>query len=124
MAKTRFSDIEVDEGPLSRNYEEISSDANISITSGVVALTTDLCISEVLVGLPDPVAGDDDFKRLKIIDTAGAAHKVTPATPFGNGGADEAVATFSGVAGDGLYLLAYNGYWYVTGKHQVTIAAT
>ena len=124
MAKTHYDDLEVENGPFSRHDEEITSDTDISITSGVVELGANLCATALTVGLPLPVATDDDYKRLAIVDTVGAAHKVTPATPFGNGGANEAVATFSGVIGDTLELEAYQGYWYVIGKHQITIDAT
>jgi hypothetical protein len=123
MAETNFSDLEVEEGPFSRQSEEIDDDGEISITSGVVALVSNLCATAMAITLPDPTADTDDYKRLRIIDTVGAAHTLTPATPFGNGGANEAVATFSGVVGDSISLIAFGGYWYITGKHQVTVAA-
>lgn len=124
MGITHFDELVVDKGPFSRHDEDISSDTDISITSGLVTLSANLCITGLAIGLPNPVATDDDFKRLAITDLAGAAHKVTPVTPFGNGGANEAVATFSGVIGDTLELEAYQGYWYVIGKHQIVIDAT
>src|SRR3990167_9162088 len=123
MAKTHFSDLEVAAGTFLRASESIDSDTAISITSGMVTLDANLCITALAVTLPDTVAGlsedgGDDFKLLTIVDTAGAAHTVIPATPYGNGGANEAKATFSGVIGDTLDLLAYQGYWYIVGKHQ------
>lgn len=122
MTATHFSDLELDDGPLSRDSEEITDDGDISITSGVVAIGANVCSTAIAIGLPNPVATTDDFKRLKVIDTVGAAHTLTPASPFGNGGANEAMATFSGVIGDGIALMAYGGYWYITGKHQVSVS--
>lgn len=121
--ETNFTDLEVSEGPGSRYSQEIDDDGAISITSGVVVIGANLCITGIAITLPNPTPTVDDFKRLKIVDAAGAAHTVTPASPFGNGGAGEAKATFSGVKGDGIALIAYGGFWYITGKHQVTVAA-
>jgi hypothetical protein len=120
MAVTNLSDLEVEDGPFSRNSEEIDDDGAISITSGVVLLVAETALA---VTLPNPTAGTDDYKRLSIFDTAGEANTVTPATPFGNGGVNEAVATFSGEVGDGISLIAFGGFWYIVGKHQVTVAA-
>ena len=122
MTATHFSDLELDDGPLSRDSEEITSDSDISITAGVVAIGANVCTTAIAVGLLNPTATTDDYKRLQVVDTVGAAHTLTPATPFGNGGSNEAKATFSGVIGDSISLMAYGGYWYITGKHQVTVS--
>ena len=111
----------VNEGALSHDNEAFTDDGEISITSGIVTIGANLCITAIALTLPDPVANTDDSKRLHIVDIAGAAHTVTPDTTFGNGGSGEAKATFSGVIGDSIALIAYQGAWYVTGKHQVTI---
>ena len=121
---TNFSDLELSEGPGSRYAEALTEDGEISVFSGIVTLDSDTCLTSIDVTLPDPVSPGDNYKRLQIVDLAGLAHTVTPDTPFGNGGAGEAVATFSGTVGDSLKLMAYGGFWYVTGKHQVTIAAS
>ena len=129
MAKSQMSGpLIVDRGILSRQHEDWDDDGEISITSGIVTISSNLCNTAIALTLPDPTSGaqedgGDDFKYLQIVDTTGAAHTVTPTTPFGNGGADEAVATFSGVVGDSIKLRAYGGYWYIVGKHQVTVAA-
>lgn len=113
----------VENGAMARETEDIASDGAIAITVGVVTLSANLCVTGLAITLPLPTATTDDGKRLHIVDAAGAAHTVTPATPFGNGGANEAKATFSGVVGDSISLIAYQGYWYITGKHQVTVGA-
>lgn len=123
MSKSHPDELVVTNGTFSRNAEDWDTDGAISITSGIVTLSANLCITGLTMTLPDPTDVTDDFKKLRIVDTAGAAHTVTPATPFGNGGANEAKATFSGVIGDSLSLEAHGGYWYIIGKHQVTVGA-
>ncbi len=118
MTQTNYTKLIESEGPFSTYAEDLDGDGEISIDSGIVTLSAIAAVT-----LPNPTATTDDYKRLRIVDTAGAAHTVTPASPFGNGGADEAVATFSGVIGDSISLIAFGGFWYITGKHQVTVAA-
>lgn len=112
----------VEEGAFSRNSEAITDDAVISITSGVVTIGANLCVTAIALTIPNPVATTDDNKRLHVVDIAGAAHTLTPDSPFGNGGSGEAKATFSGVIGDSITLIAYQGFWFITGKHQVTVS--
>lgn len=91
----------------------------ISIKDGVVLLTrAGVCAAT----LANPVATTDDFKRLTILSTTANAHTVAIATTgFGNAGASKVKATFQGTyKGDTLDLMAYGGFWYVTGFHQVT----
>ena len=64
----------------------------------------------------------DDFKRLSIRSLTAQAHTVTVTGGFGNGSTGEDVATFSGAIGDGIELMAYQGYWYIAGAHQVAVA--
>src|SRR3989304_10201030 len=89
----------------------------ISIKDGVALLTKSDGTSAAT--LANPIATTDDYKRLTIMATAARAHTVAIATTgFGNAGASKVKATFSGVIGDTLDLMAYGGYWYVTGFHQ------
>ena len=118
----------VEEGTFSRETEEVIEDSAISITSGVVRIGANVCTTAIALTIPDPTAGlqedgGDDGKRLTVVDTVGAAHTLTPTTPFGNGGANEAKATFSAVIGDSISLIAYGGFWFITGKHQATVGA-
>ena len=90
----------------------------ISIKDGVVLLTR---AGVSACTLANPVATTDDFKRLTICATTANAHTVAVTDGFGNAGASKVKATFQGTnKGDTLDLMAYGGYWYVTGFHQVT----
>jgi hypothetical protein len=89
----------------------------ISIKDGVVLLTR---VGVCACTLANPVATTDDFKRLVILATTAQIHTVAITGGFGNAGASKVKASFSGVVGDSLELMAYGGYWYVTGFHQVT----
>lgn len=98
------------------------------VADGAITVKNGICfIAKTVAGvvnatLADPIAGTDDYKRLTIISNQAQANVVTSASSFGGGGAGEDVATFSGVVGDSLCLMAYGGKWYVTGSHQCTIA--
>lgn len=100
--------------------QAMTADGEITIKHGMVTLNKG---SALLATLPDPVVDEDDFKRLSIVALTAQAHTVTPESAFGNGGTGEAQATYSGVIGDCLQLEAYQGFWYIIGKHQVVIAA-
>lgn len=90
----------------------------INIKNGVVCLKATDIINATLA---NPMDGLDDGSRLLILSETAKAHTVTVTGGFGNGGEGEDVATF-GAIGDTLELMAYNGYWYIVGSHQVTIA--
>jgi hypothetical protein len=94
--------------------------------TGAITAKNGICLLNkagvIAATLANPTAGTDDFKRLSIRSLTAQAHTVTVTGGFGNGGSGEDVATFSGVIGDGIELMAYNGYWYITGVHQVTVA--
>lgn len=97
------------------------SNGAITIKSGVVTIAKTVP-GVVAVTLANPTAGDDDFKRLTIISNQTQANTVTVTGGFGNGGGGEDIATASGVVGDTLDLMAYNGFWYVCGYHQWSLA--
>lgn len=101
--------------------QTLAADGAITVKNGVCVISKTVP-GVVAATLADPVAGIDDFKRLTIINGTAHASTVTSASSFGGGGAGEDVATFSGVVGDTLNLLAYGGKWYITGYHQATIA--
>lgn len=121
MAKTNFSDIELDEGIFHFDEQALVADGAITIKSGVVTIAKTVA-GVVSATLANPTAGDDDFKRLTIISNQTQANKVTVTGGFGNGSTGEDVATASGVVGDTLELMAYGGYWYVCGYHQWSLA--
>lgn len=66
--------------------------------------------------LAAPVAGRDDGLELYIGSTTANAHTITcPAGTFQAGVANNTVATFPAQAGAGIFLMAFNGKWIVTG---------
>ena len=95
--------------------------ANGTITSaneGVVVLNKATAIT---VTLTNPTATTDDGKRLHFVSLTDVAHVINQASGFGKGGAGENVSTFSGIRGDGLHLIAWQGYWYITGNYQTVV---
>jgi hypothetical protein len=112
--QTNLTDVDADSIVIADDVQALTGDGAITISRGVATLTK----AGVLVAtLNAPQIGHDDFNRLTIVSlgTAGSAHTVS-----GISGA--LTATFSNVIGDSLDLMAFNGVWYVLGKHQVTIA--
>lgn len=102
-----------------------SGDGAIASKGGVVMITK---ASAAALTLAAPTAGDqsaggDDGRTLTIISTTAAAHTVTQSSPgFNNNGASSDVGTFGAAKGNGLYLVAHNGAWYVAGNVGVTLA--
>lgn len=92
----------------------------ITIKRGVVVITK---ATAAAMTLANPVATDDDFKRLTIIAATAAAHTVdnSAGAGFNAGGAGADVGTFGGAKGDGIVLVAYQGVWYVESKTNVTL---
>jgi hypothetical protein len=101
--------------------QTLAADGAITVKNGVCIISKTVP-GIVAATLADPTTGTDDFKRLTIINGTAHASTVTSATSFGGGGSGEDVATFSGVVGDVLNLMAYGGKWYVVGYHQCTLA--
>ena len=101
--------------------QTLVADGAITVKNGVCVISKTVP-GVVAATLADPTAGDDDFKRLTIINGTAHASTVTSASSFGGGGGGEDVATFSATVGDTLNLLAYGGKWYITGNHQATVA--
>lgn len=96
----------------------LTGDGAVSIKAGVFTLNKGSAITATLA---EPIATTDDFKRLTIVSLTAQAHTVAIATDgFGHGGANYIKATFGGAIGDSLNLIAYQGYWYVTGVQNVT----
>lgn len=89
-----------------------------TLKHGVIVLNRGGAIT---VTLGNPTATTDDYKRLIFVSVTTQAHVVN-CNHFGNGGDTEDVATFLNVKGSCLALMAYQGYWYVTGKQGITIA--
>jgi hypothetical protein len=121
MAVTNLSDLEVEEGVHAFEAQDLVANGAITIKSGVVRIAKTVA-GVVAATLANPTADTDDFKRLVIISNQTQANTVTVTGGFGNGGAGEDVATASGVVGDTLALIAYQGYWYIEGAHQWSIA--
>ncbi len=108
------------------NQVDFETTQAITLTGQDITVKNGVCTVDgagiLASNLAQPTATTDDFKRLKIIALSAHAHTVTvPATGWG-GNTALTVATFSGVVGDCLDLLAYQGIWYVTNVHQVTFA--
>jgi len=128
MATSNYSDLTVTS--LTINGYAIAAPAARVITStgaatvadapGVIALSK--TSGAITVTLANPVAGTDDGKRLMFVSLNNVAHIVGQASGFGNGGANEDVCTFSALVGNALHLIAWGGYWYVTGNQNGTIA--
>ena len=90
----------------------------VSIKAGVFPLNKG---SPITATLAEPTVTTDDFKRLVIVSLTAQAHTVAIATDgFGHGGASYIKATFGGAIGDSLNLIAFQGFWYVTGVQNVT----
>lgn len=102
-----------------KSAQTLTDDGAITVKNGICLLNKAGAIAATLA---NPTATTDDFKRLSIRSLTAQAHTVTVTGGFGNGGSGEDVATFSGVIGDGIELMAYQGYWYITGAHQVSVA--
>lgn len=104
---------------LTPESQVLSGDGAVSIKNGVVTITKGTAAA---VTIANPTATTDDFKRLSIVSTTAAAHTVTLTGGFGNGGTSYDVATFAAAIGAGLHLIAFGGYWYVTGNQGITLA--
>ena len=102
-----------------KEAQTMTADGAITINNGVVKLNKAGVLAATLA---NPVDVTDDGKRLTILALQAQANTVTVTGGFGNGGAGEDVATFSGAVGDNINLIANGGYWYITGAHQVTVA--
>ena len=107
------------QGKFEETTQAMTADNAITIKNGVVTLDKAGVLAATLAS---PTATTDDYKRLLIVGLQAQANTITPAAAFGNGGAGENLATASGVIGDSLELMAYQGYWYITGSHQMTIS--
>ena len=68
------------------------------------------------------MATTDDYKTLLIINGQTQANTVTSASSFGGGGASYDVVTFTAAIGATLYLMAYQGKWYILGGSAYAIA--
>jgi len=102
-----------------KSAQTLTDTGAITVKNGVCLLNKAGAIAATLA---NPTDVTDDFKRLSIRSLTAQAHTVTVTGGFGNGSTGEDVATFSGAIGDGLELMAYGGFWYITGSHQVTVA--
>lgn len=101
--------------------QNLVADGAITVKNGVVKIAKTVA-GVVAATLANPTDVTDDFKRLLIISNQAQANTVTVTGGLGNGGSGEDVITFSGVVGDCVELVAYGGYWYITGGHQYTVA--
>lgn len=118
--ETNFTKVVTEEGLLDFDVQDLVADGAITVKNGICRIAKTVP-GVVAATLANPTAGDDDFKRLTIISNQAQANTVTVTGGFGNGGGGEDVATASGVIGDTLDLIAYDGFWYVCGAHQFTL---
>lgn len=102
-----------------KDTQTLTADGAITIKNGIVKLNKAGILAATLA---NPTDVTDDFKRLQIVSLTTFAHTVTVTGGFGDGGTGEDVATFSGVKGDSLELVAHGGKWYIAGGHQFSVA--
>jgi hypothetical protein len=96
------------------------NDTITAADAGVVALNK--TSGAITVTLTNPTAVTDDGKRLMFVSLNNVAHIINQASGFGNGGVNEDRCTFSALVGNALHLIAWGGFWYVTGNQNGTIA--
>lgn len=111
-----------------------AAELNIAADKGAQTLTDDGAITNkngvcllnkagvIAATLANPTATTDDYKILSILSLTAQAHTVTITGGFGNGGTGKDVATFAAAIGNGITVMAYQGYWYVIGANGVTLA--
>ena len=102
-----------------KNVQTLTGDGAITLKNGVVELNKAGAIAATIA---NPTATNDDYNRLTIVALTAQANTVTCTGGFGNGGASKDVATYGGAIGDNLNLMAYQGFWYVTGSQGITLA--
>ena len=95
---------------------------NATVTSASGRVVTLNKATAITVTLSNPTATTDDGKRITFVSLNNVQHVINMAGGFGNGSTGEDAATFSGVIGDNLTVMAWQGYWYIVGNHQVTVA--
>ena len=101
--------------------QDLVADGAITVKNGVVKIAKTVP-GVVAATLANPTAGIDDFKRLLIISNQAQANTVTLTGGFGNGGTSKDVCTFAGAVGNCIEVVAYGGFWYVTGGDGYTLA--
>lgn len=101
--------------------QNLVADGAITVKNGVVKIAKTVA-GVVAATLANPTDVTDDFKRLLIISNQAQANTVTITGGVGNGGNTKDVITFAGAVGNCINLIAYGGYWYVTGGDGYTIA--
>ena len=101
--------------------QTLVADGAITVKNGVCKIAKTVA-GVVAATLANPTDVTDDFKRLLIISNQAQANTVTVTGGFGNGGGGKDIATFAGAVGNCIELMAYGGYWYVTGGDGFTIA--
>lgn len=91
-------------------------------TPAVYAITnaalTALTLAAPTVGAQS--VGGDDGIEIEVRNTTAFAHTITATGLFQNGTANVNVATFSAIAGSGIWLMAYNGKWIVKSAPVIT----
>lgn len=101
--------------------QNLVADGAITVKNGVCKIAKTVA-GVVAATLANPTDVTDDFKRLLIISNQAQANTVTVTGGFGNGGSGKDVCTFAGAVGNCIELVAYGGYWYVTGGDGYTLA--
>jgi hypothetical protein len=98
------------------------TDGTIAVpTSSALYLLTDTEIGDITLNVP--TATTDDGKRITFTSATAKAHTITTGTIGYNGaGASYDKAVLGGAVGDGFTVVAYNGYWCMTGATNVTLS--
>lgn len=72
--------------------------------------------------LAAPVAGTDDFKKIRVFSTTANAHTITtPANKIVGGSTSGDTLTFAPDVGANVELIAYQGLWYIVQLNNVTL---
>lgn len=127
MATTNYSDLTVTSLTIN-DYEVVAPAAKALTDDGTVTaadagvVTLNKTTGAITVTLTNPTDVTDDGKRLMIVSLNNVAHVINQASGFGNGGSNEDKCTFSALVGNALHLIAWGGFWYVTGNQNGTIA--
>lgn len=95
----------------------LSANGAITIGQGTVILSGG---SALAITIANPSL-DVNGARLHILATGAGAHTVTYTAGFNGSGTSGDVATWTGAAGNGMVIRAYNGVWYTESLRNVAL---
>lgn len=104
-------------GPIIANLSAVGAGV-IPPIPGLVILSA---AGVVTATLAKPIIGTDDGKVMVIITTTAQAHTIT--TPANGLNGNKSVATFTATIGNYMFLVAFNGSWFVLNVNTAAFAA-